>query len=150
MRKVKSNEPVGYQVEGVLPSTYEQEEEVLRQAFNILAARMHRESGPMTSPSLIGRMLCTKIGGNAVESLGLVYLDNQHRIIHIGELFTGTVDACNVSTPHVMRSCVLHRATAVIIYHNHPSGVTTPSNADIRITEVIRDALKLLDISLLS
>lgn len=149
MTPIQSNDPVPYLPSTVLPENYEQEEEILRQAYNILLARMGRMSGPITSPATIGRLLCTKIGGNAVESLGAVYLDNQHRVIALEELFTGTVDACNVSVPHLLRSCVLHRACALILYHNHPSGNTTPSKVDIQTTERVREALKLLTITIL-
>lgn len=152
MPRVKSNDPAPYAVHkktAVLLSEFQQEEAVLQQAEAILRKRMARNSDPLTSPQDAGKMLCMRIGGNAVESLGLMYLDTQHRLIALEELFTGTPDGCRVSIPHIIRQCVQHRATAVILYHNHPSGCTTPSIADESITKAILQALKQLDIAVL-
>lgn len=152
MTRVKSNDPVPYEVQKKMAATlsvFQQEEAVLQQAEAILRKRMARDSDPLTNPQDAGKMLCMRIGGNAVESLGLMYLDTQHRLITLEELFTGTPDGCKVSIPHIIRQCVQHRATAVILYHNHPSGCTDPSQADEAITKAIIQTLKPLDIVVL-
>lgn len=150
MTRVKSQNAVAYTIApSILGVQTAHEEEILKQAETILRDRMRRQSGPMTNPNEIGRLLCLRVGANAVESLGLVYLDTQHRIIELEELFTGTPDGCRISVPHVIRRCVQHRAVNVILYHNHPSGVPEPSEADHRVTEIVHQTLKPLDITLL-
>ena len=149
---LKSNDPVPYTTAAVPPDTLDptvEEDRILRQAADILFARMVRHSEPLTRPEQAGSLLCTRIGGNQVESLGVLFLDNQHRMITLEELFTGTPDSCNVSPAHIIRRCVHHRATSVILYHNHPSGITTPSEADYTITERIITALRAVDVTVL-
>lgn len=149
---LKSNDPVPYTATLAAASEqdhYDRNEEILQCAARILRARMARQSTALTDPTLVGDLLCTRIGGNAVESLGVMFLDTQHRLIELEELFTGTPDSCNVSTTHIIRQCVYHRATNIILYHNHPSGVTTPSEADYRMTERIITALKAVDVTVL-
>lgn len=149
-QSVKSENPVQYQGGApVLSEDFAREEEVLREAHNILVKRMLRESAPMTSPDLIGKALCLRIGGNYSESLGIVYLDTQHRMIALEELFQGSADGCSISMAHILRRCVFHNAQAIFLYHNHPSGVTFPSKADIKTTQSIITALKLIDVSVL-
>ena len=149
---LKSNDPVPYTATAPAASEqdhYDRNEEILRCAARILRARMERQSTALTNPNLVWELLCARIGGNAVESLGVMFLDTQHRLIELEELFTGTVDSCNVSPAHIIRQCVYHRATNIILYHNHPSGVVTPSEADYRLTERIITALKAVDVTVL-
>lgn len=147
---IQSNNPAAYAV----PSsdkllTTEQEDRILQQAHDILRRRIQRESGSLSNPNLVGELLCTRIGGKPVESLGLLLLDNQHQLIALEELFTGSANACSISTPHVIRRCVHYNATSVILYHNHPSGITEPSKADCNLTENLVAALKPLEIAVL-
>jgi DNA repair protein RadC len=64
-------------------------------------------------------------------------------------LFQGTIDGCSVHSRVVVEAALRHRTAAVIFVHNHPSGDPTPSQADRRITETLRQALDLLDIRVL-
>uniref|UniRef100_UPI001EBD94B3 JAB domain-containing protein n=1 Tax=Vibrio anguillarum TaxID=55601 RepID=UPI001EBD94B3 len=75
----------------------------------------------------------------------LLLLDNQNRLIEFKELFQGTVDAASVYVKAVLEI----NAAAVIFAHNHPSGDSTPSQADRRITERLKDALTLVDVRVL-
>lgn len=147
---LQSNDPVPYTALATVERDhYDRNEEILQCAARILRARMERQSTALTDPILVGDLLCTRIGGNAVESLGVMFLDTQHRLIELEELFTGTPDSCNISTSHIIRQCVHYRATNIILYHNHPSGVTTPSEADYKMTSRIIDALKAVDVTVL-
>lgn len=152
MARVKSNDPIPYDAPS-RPSTkltdLHQETAILRQAEAILRKRVERQSVSLTCPQDVGKLLCIRIGGNAVESFGMMYLDTQHRLIELEELFTGTPDGCKVSLPHIIRQCVQYRATAVILYHNHPSGCTNPSLADENITKAIIQILSKLEITVL-
>ena len=80
----------------------------------------------------------------------LLLLDSKHQLIDTYELFQGTVDAASVHPREVVAACAeLKMRTAVIVAHNHPSGLAEPSQADIDITRRLKVALELVDISLL-
>lgn len=147
---IQSETQAEYQVGApVLSEDFAREEEILREAHNILVKRMMRESEPMTRPELIGKALCLRLGGNYTEALGFVFLDTQHRIIAMEELFKGSIDACSISMAHIIRRCVFHNARAIFMYHNHPSGMTEPSRADIKTTQNVIKALELIDVTVL-
>ena len=75
-----------------------------------------------------------------------MFLDNRHRVIAFEELFTGTIDGTSVHPREVVRTALFHNAAAVILAHNHPSGVAEPSQADEQITRRLKDALALVDV----
>jgi DNA repair protein RadC len=83
------------------------------------------------------------------EVFGCVFLDNRHRVLGFDELFRGTIDNTTVYPREVVRQALNRNAAAVILAHNHPSGVPEPSDADRLITRRIRDALELVDVRLL-
>jgi DNA repair protein RadC len=79
----------------------------------------------------------------------VLVLDTQHRLIRYEELFMGTIDAAAVYPREVVKAALHYNAAAVILAHNHPSGVAEPSQADISITDKIKRALDLVDVRLL-
>jgi DNA repair protein RadC len=83
------------------------------------------------------------------EVFMVVYLDSQHQLICCEELFRGTINSANVYPREVVREVIKHNAAAVILSHNHPSGIAMPSDADRRITQRIVDALSLIDVTVL-
>jgi DNA repair protein RadC len=83
------------------------------------------------------------------EVFACLFLDTRHRVVAYEELFRGTIDGASVYPREVVRACLRHRASAVILAHNHPSGVAEPSRADQEITRVLIDALALMDIRVL-
>jgi len=83
------------------------------------------------------------------EVFMVIYLDSQHQLISCDELFRGTINAANVYPRELVREVMKHNATAVILAHNHPSGIAQPSDADRRITDRIVDALSLIDVAVL-
>ncbi|WP_417511769.1 RadC family protein [Methylophaga sp.] len=83
------------------------------------------------------------------EVFACLYLDNQHRFLQFDELFRGTIDGASVYPREVVKSALQHNAAAVILAHNHPSGIAEPSQADINITKRIQSALDLVDIRVL-
>lgn len=78
-----------------------------------------------------------------------LWLDSQHQVLKAQELFRGTVDGASVYPREVIKEGRACNTAAVIFAHNHPSGVTEPSQADIQITKRLQDALQLVDIRLL-
>lgn len=101
------------------------------------------------SPSDTELYLKLKLGRIEHELFAVVYLDNRHRVIDYAELFRGTIDGTSVYPREVVKESLRHNAAAVILAHNHPSGIAEPSSADERITKRIRAALELVDIRLL-
>jgi DNA repair protein RadC len=83
------------------------------------------------------------------EVFAVLFLDTRHRVLAYEELFRGTIDGASVYPREVVRACLRHRASAVIFAHNHPSGVAEPSPADQEITQVLVEALRLMDIRVL-
>jgi DNA repair protein RadC len=78
-----------------------------------------------------------------------VYLDNRNRVIAFQELFRGTIDGASVHPREVVKEALAHNAAAVILAHNHPSGIAEPSQADELITRRLKEALALVDIRVL-
>ena len=78
-----------------------------------------------------------------------LYLDNRHRVLEFVEMFRGTIDGTSVYPREVVKEALSLNAAAVILAHNHPSGVAEPSQADEQITRRLKAALDLVDIRLL-
>jgi len=83
------------------------------------------------------------------ELFTMLVLNNQHQIISFEKLFFGTIDAAAVYPRVVVEKTLKQNGAAVILCHNHPSGVAKPSQADIKITERITQALRLIDVQVL-
>ncbi|HEX6094707.1 MAG TPA: DNA repair protein RadC [Thermoanaerobaculia bacterium] len=96
----------------------------------------------------LGPKLVTGIGHYSQEHLGAVLLDARYRQVRQRELFIGTVNGSMVSPAEILRFALGDSASAVVLYHNHPSGDPTPSRDDIAMTERVRDSLQMLDMEL--
>jgi DNA repair protein RadC len=121
--------------------------EVLDAAAAICISRSHGAtlSSPQDATNLC-RSLCA---GYDNERFGVVWLDTRHRLIDAETLFTGTIDGAAVYPRVVLKRALELNAAAVILTHNHPSGVAEPSEADRTITLKLSKALALVDIRLL-
>lgn len=108
-----------------------------------------QQSDVLTSPTLTRQYLQSQLRNEAREIFAVLFLDNRHRVLAFEPMFYGTIDGAAVYPREVVRRCLHHHAAAVIVAHNHPSGVAEPSQSDHRITERLRDALALVDIRLL-
>lgn len=103
----------------------------------------------LTSPAVTREYLQARLGDYPYEVFACLFLDNRHRLIACEELFRGTVNGASVHPREVLRRALAHNAAALILAHNHPSGVAEPSQADIQLTGRLRDALSLVDIRVL-
>jgi DNA repair protein RadC len=125
----------------------------LLRALPELARRYFEESLPVgkaiRSPADTQAFLHAKIRHLGHEMFCCLYLDNRHRILRFDELFRGTIDGTSVYPREVVKEALSINAAAVILAHNHPSGVAEPSQADERITRRLKSALELVDIRLL-
>ena len=108
-----------------------------------------RRGTAFTSPAVTGDFLRLNLGTLEHEVFAVIFLDNRHRLIEYRELFRGTIDNTTVYPREVAKEALALNAAAVILAHNHPSGVAEPSDADRLITRRVRDALELLDVRLL-
>ena len=100
----------------------------------------------LTTPQATHRYLQAQLRDRPYEVFCCIYLDIRHRLIAFEELFRGTVDCAQVHPREVLRQALLHNASAVIVAHNHPSGVLEPSAADDFITRRLKDLLALMDV----
>ena len=118
-----------------------------------LARRYYASSLPagetIRSPADTEAFLQARFRHLGHELFCVLYLDNRHRVLCFAELFRGTIDATSVYPREVVKEALAVNAAAVILAHNHPSGVAEPSQADERITRRIKAALELVDIRLL-
>lgn len=101
------------------------------------------------SPSETEDFLKARLSGLDHECFCVIYLDNRHRVIEFQELFRGTIDGTSVYPREVVKESLKFNAAAIILAHNHPSGVAEPSQADERITKRLKAALELVDIRVL-
>ena len=103
----------------------------------------------LRAPEDAARFFKARLSDLPHEVFGCLFLDTRHRLIRYEELFRGTVDGATVYPREVLKRSLHHNATAVIIGHNHPSGIPEPSEADRGITLRLARALALVDIRLL-
>ena len=103
----------------------------------------------LENPAATRQYLASRLRHLPHEVFACLFLDNRHRVIAFEELFQGTIDGASVHPREVLRQVLKHNAAAVIFAHNHPSGVTEPSRADIKLTRRLADALALIDVRVL-
>jgi len=103
----------------------------------------------LLSPRDSAAFLKARMQDRPYEVFAALFLDNRHRVLAFEEMFRGTLDGASVHPREVVRAALDHNAAAVILAHNHPSGVSEPSAADRNITRQLRDALQLIGVRVL-
>jgi DNA repair protein RadC len=103
----------------------------------------------LASPKATRDYLSAQLRDLEHEVFCCLYLDKRHRLIQCEELFRGTIDGASVHPREIVKLALRRNAAAVIIAHNHPSGIAEPSRADEMITQRVKEALGLVDIRLL-
>ncbi len=104
---------------------------------------------PLQNPQATRDFLQARMRDLPHEVFACLFLDNRHRVIQYEELFQGTINGASVHPREVVRKTLQHNAAALILAHNHPSGVAEPSEADRHITRRLSDALSLIDVRVL-
>jgi DNA repair protein RadC len=122
--------------------------EVCEQASAYLFQQAARQRTSLASPSAAREFLRAQ-AGLEFEQFGVVYLDNRHKVISVNVLFNGTIDGASVHPRVVVTNALREGAAAVILFHNHPSGICESSNADELITKRLKEALALVDVRVL-
>lgn len=133
---------------GLGAAKFAQLQAVLEMAKRHLAEEL-QHSDALTSPQLTQRFLQAQMRDLRHEVFACLFLDNQHRVLKYQELFRGTIDGAAVYPREVLKQALHEGAAAVILAHNHPSGVAEPSQADRAITDRLQQALALVDIRVL-
>jgi DNA repair protein RadC len=123
-------------------------EEVLKAARQVIGRRVRRGTS-MTSPQLVRDFLRTKLAELPHEVFVALLLDAQNRLVQYVELFRGTLAQTSVYPREVVKAALAHNAAAMILAHNHPSGVAEPSRADELLTQSLKQALALVDVRVL-
>ena len=135
------------------PASVLSDDEIVARAIRILDERMQARPNfggqAMTSPDATRQFLRLTLAERRHEAFCVLFLDTRHRLIRFEELFHGTIDSAHVHPRVVVERALEIGAAAVIVAHNHPSGVAEPSQADLAITRRLRDALGLIEIRLL-
>ena len=108
-----------------------------------------RETTTLDSPQAVRELLQMQIGGLPHEVFTVLYLNNQHQLLALEELFRGTLTQTSVYPREVVLRALHHHAAAVVLAHNHPSGVAEPSKADEMLTQTLKSALALVDVRVL-
>lgn len=121
---------------------------VMEMARRALAQQMRSEP-VFSSPAQVKDYLGLRLGGREREVFAVLFLDAQHRLLELEELFHGTLTQTSVYPREVVKRALALNAAAVVLAHNHPSGVAEPSRADEMLTQTLRQALALVDIRVL-
>lgn len=135
-------------LEGIGAATFARMQAALELSRRCFNEQMKREA-PLTSSRATRAFLHASLRDKAHEVFGALILDNQHRVITFDILFEGTLDQSVIYPREFIKKLLKYNAAAVIIVHNHPSGVAAPSQADIDITKQLYQALVPIGIRLL-
>jgi DNA repair protein RadC len=130
---------------GALPEKCVVARELVRRWLN---EELRRES-VLSSPVAVRDCLRIHFAGQEHESFIALFLDAQHRLIVMDELFRGTLNQTSVYPREVVKAALRVNAAAVIIAHNHPSGIADPSKSDQLLTTTLQSALSLIDVRVL-
>jgi DNA repair protein RadC len=120
----------------------------LELATRHLAAELERGEA-LSDPQRAGHYFRSRLRDHPHEVFACLFLDTRHRVIAFEELFRGSIDGAEVHPREVVRRCLAHNAAAVILGHNHPSGVAEASAADRAITRRLGEALALIEVRVL-
>ena len=101
------------------------------------------------APQKVKDFVALQLAGREQEVFAVLFLDGQHRLLRLEELFHGTLTQTSVYPREVVRRALALNAGALILAHNHPSGLAEPSRADEYLTQTLKTALQLVDVRVL-
>jgi len=135
-------------IPGMGLAKYAQLQAVMELARRALAERL-TEGFLFNSPTEVRNWLQLRMAHLPHEIFCILLLDARHRLIEAVDLFRGTLNQTSVYPREIVKLVLRHNAAAVVLAHNHPSGVREPSHSDERITRDLRDVLTLIDVKVL-
>ncbi|WP_297451479.1 DNA repair protein RadC [Ferrovum sp.] len=151
-RQIKSDThqtACGVQTEDIPPYGVEIEDGVIQKALDVLALRIKKPESFLNKPEDVRDFLRIKLAGLEHEIFSIVFLNSQRGVITVEELFRGTLSQTTVYPREILKRVMHHNAAAVILAHNHPSGIAEPSHADKYLTETLRKTFSLIDVAVL-
>ena len=135
-------------IKGLGPAKRAELVAVLELARRALAEQL-RERAALDSPQAVKDYLQLQLASKKHECFAVLFLDNQHKLLALEELFRGTLAQTSVYPREVVLRALHHHAAAVVLAHNHPSGTVQPSRADETLTQALKAALALVDVRVL-
>ena len=135
-------------VKGIGPAKRAELQAVLEIARRALVAELARQP-VFDAPDAVRQYLRLQLAHLAHEVFAVLFLDHQHRLLAMEELFRGTLSQTSVYPREVVKRALALNAAAVILAHNHPSGLAEPSRADEYLTQSLKSALALVDVRVL-
>ncbi|HRH89075.1 MAG TPA: DNA repair protein RadC [Rubrivivax sp.] len=135
-------------IKGLGPAKRAEVAAVMEMARRALAQPL-QASPVFDAPQQVKDYVALHLGARAQEVFAVLFLDGQHRLLTLEEMFHGTLAQTSVYPREIVRRALQLNAGAVILAHNHPSGVAEPSRADEFLTQTIRSALQLVDVRVL-
>jgi DNA repair protein RadC len=135
-------------VSGLGAAKYAQLQAVLEMARRALREKLERGSA-LCSPQAVRDYLRLKLQERPHEVFVAVFLDAQNRVLAVEELFRGTLTQTSVYPREVVKRALHYNAAALILAHNHPSGIAEPSRSDEALTQALKQALSLVDVKVL-
>ncbi|PWK48526.1 RadC family protein [Pleionea mediterranea] len=136
------------QNKGLGTAKYVQIQAALEMARRYLEQTIQRGDA-LESPEQTRQYLKALLRDSPNEQFGCLFMDNRHRVIQYETLFHGSISSASVHPRVVVQRALFHNAAAIILAHNHPSGVSEPSRADIDITRTLKQALQLVEVRVL-
>lgn len=136
------------QVHGIGQSKFCQLQAVLEMSRRALAEDL-QQADSFSTPQQVKQYLRLYLARQLREVFGVMFLDTQNRLLAYETLFEGTLIQASVYPREIVKRALAHNAAAVILSHNHPSGVAEPSQADRQITDTVKQALLLVDVRVL-
>ena len=125
------------------------ENDIVSAALAMLACYLRRPSRVFDGPMAVRNHLVLTLATKPHEVFAVMFLDSQHGLIASEEMFRGTLTQTSVYPREVAIRALHHQAAAIILAHNHPSGSTQPSDADVVLTKTLKTALALVDVRVL-
>lgn len=124
----------------------------LKASFELARRALSQEMSvrdTLSSPGKVRDWLRLQLAARPHEVFMALWLDAQNRLLKAEELFSGTLTQTSVYPREVVKAALAHNAAAVILAHNHPSGIAEPSRADEMLTRSLKEALAMVDVKLL-
>lgn len=122
------------------------EDWIIQQAITLLERRIFKAGPCLSTPAAVRDYLRLKLVAEPNEVFSVVFMDSQHRMLAYEPLFKGSVDQTSVYPRVVVQRALALNASALILAHQHPSGLTEPSAADRVLTERLKAALAMVDV----
>lgn len=144
----QANKKAFCQIHGLGEAKFVQLQACLEMSKRYLTEELHQKPA-LTSSNDSKQFLVAQLRDETREVFAVLFLNTQHQVISFDKLFYGTINAAAVYPRVVVEHALNHRSSSVILAHNHPSGLSSPSDADIRLTKQLVDALALVDIKVL-